>query len=112
MFEELTTYLKENLVPRIKEGFVIAGKSFINIFWDYVKDEAVLSARKSLKLITALMTTPEAEKKKQEIVDLIMLKINLPVVLRPFKGLIRKLIVNKIDEILHKIFGHAVDLVG
>ena len=112
MFEELTAEFKENLLPKVKEAFKEAFKEFLGIFWKYIKDEVILSARRSLKLIAALMTSPEAQEKKEAIVDLIMLKIKLPLLLRPFKGLIRNMVSDKIDEVLKKVIGKDIEIVG
>ena len=112
MFEELIENFKESLLPKIKEAFNHALKAFIDAFWDYIKDEVILSARRSLKILEALVQSPAGKEKKEDIVDLIMLKINLPIVLKPFKGLIRKMVLKKIDEILHNIFGTGFKLLG
>jgi hypothetical protein len=112
MFEELTNYLKENLLPKVKEAFHEACKAFLETFWNYIKDEVILSARKSLKTIEALAQSPEGKTKKEAIADLIILKMNLPLILRPLKGQIRKLILKKMDEILHNIFGAGFKMLG
>ena len=112
MWEKIKAFYKENLQQKVREGLKEAVKAFINVFWNYIKEDAILSARKSLKLIMAIAYSPEGEAKKEAIVDLIMLKIKLPLVAKPFKGLIRKMISNKLDEILQRLFGKGLELVG
>ena len=112
MFEEILAGLKEDLLPKIKEAFKEALKAFLETFWKYIKEDVILSARKSLKLIAALMTSPEAKEKKEAIVDLIMLKIKLPIALRPFKFIVRKMVSDKIDEVLKTIIGKGLEVVG
>lgn len=99
MFKEIWNELKEKLVKGIKATC----KEFLAILWDFVKDDVILSARKSLGIISTYLTSTEGLDKKEKIADLIMSKIKLPLPLKPFKGLIRKLIIKKIDEIVHDL---------
>lgn len=101
MFKEVW----QELLKKLIEGFKIAGKEFLRILWDFTQDEVILSARKSLGIIKSYLESSNGVKKKQEIIDLIMLKIKLPVILKPFKGLVRKLVEDKIDEIIKELLG-------
>lgn len=112
MLEKVKIFYKENLQQKVREGLKLAMKSFIDTLWTYIKEDVILSARKSLKLIAALVLSPEGEAKKDAIIDLIMLKIKLPLVLRPFKGLVRKAIENKIDEVIKGLLGRGLEIVG
>ena len=94
-WKEIWTYYKENLQQKVRAGLKLAAKAFIDTFWDYIKEEVILSARKSLKLIAAILTSPEAKTKKEAIIDLIILKIKLPVWLKPFKFVVRKMLNGK-----------------
>ena len=112
MFEEIVREFKENLLPRAKEAFKKAIKAFLETFWSYIKDEVILSARRSLKIIEALIQSPEIKESKEAIINLIMLKIKLPLILKPFKGLVRSMISNKIDEVLTTILGKGFEILG
>lgn len=112
MFEKILVWYKENLQERVREGLRIAAKAFFDTLWNYIKEDVILAARKSLKKIEEIASSADGAEVKKKILDLIMSKIKLPIVLRPFKGLIRNLISKKIDEILHNIFGKGFELLG
>lgn len=112
MWQNIVTFYKENLQQKVREGLKLAAKAFIDTLWEYIKEDVVLSARKSIKLIAALMTSPEAKEKKEAIVDLIMLKIKLPIVLRPFKFIVRKMVSDKLDEVISKLLGKGLEVLG
>ena len=112
MWQNIIAFYKENLQQKVREGLKLAAKAFMDTFWTYIREDVILSARKSLKLITALMTSPEAKEKKEAIIDLIMLKIKLPIVLRPFKFIVRNMISNKIDEVIKELLGKGLEVLG
>ena len=112
MWEKIINFYKENLQQKVREGIKIAAKAFIDALWNYIKEDVILSARKSLKLIMAIMCSPEAEQKKEVIIDLIMLKIKLPLALRPFKFLIRKMLKDKVEEAIRGLLGKGLELIG
>ena len=64
------------------------------------------------KPIQEIAESKKGRDKKEQIVDLILAKAKLPIVLKPFKGLIKRAILKKIDEILHNIFGKGFELLG
>lgn len=105
MFEEVFTELKSKLL----EGFKEAWKAFIDTLWEFLKEDVILSARKSLKIIENYLNSTDGQGKKQYIIDLIMEKIKLPLVLKPFKFIIRKMVQDKIDTIIKEL-GEKADL--
>ena len=110
--EQIIAYYKENLQPKVREALKLAGKAFLETFWDFLQDDIILSARKSLKLIEQYVHSKKGEEKKKAIVDLIMAKIKLPLPLKPFKGIIRKVVNNKFDEIIETLLGKGIEVLG
>ena len=108
MFKEIFENLKIKLLEGIKE----AVSSFITTLWNYVKEEVINSAKQSLDLLSELIKSEVGQAKKEFIVDIIMQKINLPFVLKPFKGLIKKLLANKIEEAVEAIINKGHEFVG
>ena len=105
MFEEVFEELKVKLLEGLKEAW----KAFIDTLWEFLKEDVILSARKSLKIIENYLNSTDGQDKKQYIIDLIMEKIKLPLVLKPFKFIIRKMVQDKIDTIIKEL-GTKVDL--
>ena len=111
-WKEIWTYYKEHLRDKVRRGLKIAAQAFINALWNYIKEEVILSARKSLKLIAALLCSPEIKAKKEAIIDLILLKVKLPVWMKPLKFMVRRVISDKIDEIIRGLLGKGFELMG
>lgn len=99
MFEEILQELKTKLL----EGLKVAGKAFIDTLWEFLQEDVILSARKSLKIIENYLNSTDGLDKKKYIVELIMEKIKLPLPLKPFKFLVRKMVQDKIDDIIETL---------
>lgn len=112
MFEKIVKWYKENLQEKVREGLKLAVKAFFDTLWNYIKKDAILSARKSLKKIEETVNSNNGTEAKKKIIELIMSKIKLPIVLRPFKGLIKNAIGKKIDEILRTVLNKGFELLG
>lgn len=102
----------EKLKVLLLEGFKKAWEAFIKALWDYIKEEVINSARQSLELLSELVKSEKGQAKKEFIVDIILQKIALPVWLKPFKGLIRKFLANKIEETVEAIINKGHEFVG
>ena len=101
IFLKIAEFYKENLQEPIREGLKRALNACIKAFWDYVKEYVIASARKSLFLIESFLISDSGKEKKEAVVELIMSRIQLPLVLRPFKFLIRNILRGKLDDVLN-----------
>ena len=110
--EKFLIYYRENLQVKVREGLKLAAEAFYKTLWEHIKEEVILSARKSLKRIEEVMKSKEFEDRKDRIIDLIMQKIKLPLVLKPFKGLIRKAIDKKFNEIIVELIGKGLNILS
>lgn len=97
---------------KLIEGLRVAGQAFLKVLWDCIKEDVILSARKSLQLLTELVRSDAGQAKKAFIVDIILQKISLPIILRPFKGLIRKLLADKIEEAVIALINKGKEIIG
>ena len=99
MFKDILIDLKAKFI----EGLKVAGKAFLETLWNYIKEDVILSARKSLKVIESYLNSEDGIIKKKYLVDLIMKKIKLPLPLKPFKFVVKNIIEDKIDEIIKEL---------
>lgn len=97
---------------KLIEGLKVATKAFLETLWEFIRDDVILSARKSLQLLTELVKSDAGQAKKAFIVDIVLQKINLPIILRPFKGLIRKLLADKIEEAVIALINKGKEIIG
>ena len=106
--KEILSTLKDKLL----EGLKVAGQAFIETLWEFLRDDVILSARKSLELLKELVKSDAGQIKKAFIVDIIMQKIKLPLVFKPFKGLIRKMLADKIEETVIDLIEKGQEFIG
>ena len=97
---------------KLIEGLKVATRAFIGALWNYIKEDVILSARKSLQLLTELVKSDAGQAKKAFIVDIVLQKIALPVFLRPFKGLIRRFLADKIEEAVIALINKGKEIIG
>lgn len=110
--EKIKLFYQEHLQAKVREGLKLAFEAFYKTLWDFIKDDVLSTVHDSLEAIQEIVESKKGQDKKEQIVDLILAKAKLPIVLKPFKGLIKKAILKKIDEILHNIFGKGFELLG
>ena len=86
-----------------------------NMWEDYLKDKLkeqidTLLIR-GVNLANAYYGTKEYKKKKDSVMDFIFKNIQLPIALKPFKGLIKSILSNTIEKKIEKALGIANDFV-
>ena len=110
--DKFKLFYKEYLQDKVREGLKLAFEAFYKTLWDFIKEDVLKAMYDSLKAIEAIVNSKKGQDKKEEIVDLIITKVKLPIVLKPFKGLVKKVILKKIDKLLHKVLGKGFELLG
>lgn len=87
-----------------------------NLWEDYLKDtlKAQIDALivRGVNLAHAYHGSEDYKKKKEAVFDFIFKNIKLPIVLKPFKGLIKAILSNSIEKQIDKAFNAADNLVN
>ena len=86
-----------------------------NLWEDYLKDKLreqinFLIAR-SVNLVRTYHDSDDYQKKKEAVFDFIFKNIKLPIILNPFKGLVRAILSSSIEKQIDKAFGIADEFV-
>ena len=102
----------QNLKIKFFEALIQAKDAFLRTLWNLIKEEVIASANQSLELLTGIIKSDLGKEKKELILDIIMSKLALPVFLKPFKGLIRKFLSNKIEEAVNALINKGHELIG
>ena len=100
--------LKEKVIKAITQ----AGKEFIRRLWELLKNDIIASAKQSLELLKELVKSEEGQIKKAFIADIIMERVALPVILKPFKGIIRRILADKIEEAVIGLIEKGQEFIG
>ena len=86
--------LRDKIKDLIKD-VITEGKKYI---WKKIETEIKEGAIRAINLIEAYLASDEGKAKKETIANIVMSKVNLPVVLKPFKNLIKNKFLEKIEE--------------
>ena len=100
--------LKDRVIEAVKQ----AGKEFIVRLWELLKNDIIVSAKQSLELLKELIKSEAGQMRKAFIVDIIMDRITLPVILKPFRGIIKKLLADKIEEAVIGLIERGQEFIG
>ena len=103
-------YLQAKLFDKVKAAFLKGLAAFRDILWEELKDDIVACAKETVAEAEVFLASEEAETKKELILDAIMIKIELPIVLRPFKGIIRRILKAKLEDLVKDLLAKAKEL--
>ena len=95
-------YIKRNTSEKLKEALLKALEAFKNTLWNEVKDTVYSQTLSALQAAEAYYKTEQVKIKEKELISQIVDSLKLPLVLRPFKGLMKSLIIKKIEEIIQE----------
>ena len=105
-------WLKNRLWERLKGVFIRAWDSIKEKLWNEIREEVRASARELIADAEIFLTSVEALEKEKLIIDILMSRIELPFVLKPFKGLMRKILKSKIEETVQGLLQKGKEFVG
>lgn len=105
-------YLKNRLWDRVKDKCVKACQAFVEALWSDIKEEVKACAQEIIKDAEIFLTSVEAQEKEKIILDAVMSKIELPFVLKPFKGIVRRILKSKIEETVQGLLKKGKDFVA
>lgn len=105
-------WLKNRLWERLRGVFVKTWDSVKEKLWNEIKEEVRACALELILDAETFLTSVEAQQKEKLIIDILMSKIELPFVLKPFKGLVRKILKSKIEETVQSLIKKGKEFVG
>lgn len=86
-----------------------------NLWEDYLKDKLREQINflivRGVTLARAYHDSDDYQKKKEAVLDFIFKNIKLPIILKPFKGLIKAILSSNIEKQIDKAFGIADEFV-
>ena len=89
-------FLKDKIKDLIKD-VITEGKKYI---WKKIELEIREGAIRAISLIEAYLASDEGKAKKETIANIVMSKVNLPFIFKPFKNVIKRKFLEKIEEIV------------
>jgi transcriptional regulator CtsR len=95
-------YFTHYLFPIIKDTFNEAKESFIEKLWESVKIQVTSDIQTAVEYVECLFESSTYQEKEKAIIDTLFKNIELPLVLRPFKSLMKKILRDKLHQLISK----------
>lgn len=92
----LFEYFRTFLFPQIKEALIRHKDAFLEDLWNSIKDDIHEHAEQAVEYVKKYVESTDYEVREKAALDAIFQKVNLPLVLKPFKPLIRHIFKQKI----------------
>ena len=105
-------WLKNRLWERLRGVFIRAWDSVKETLWSEIELEVRACARELILDAETFLTSIEGQQKEQIIIDILMSKIELPIILKPFKGIVRRILKSKIEETVQGLLNKGKEFIG
>ena len=112
LWEKFLFYVKTELWSEIKDVVLKALAEIKEYVWTKIKEDVKACATQIIKDAEVFLTSVEAAEKEEAILDAIMAKIELPLLLKPFKKLVRNIIKGKLEDLVKAALNKGKELVG
>jgi hypothetical protein len=98
----ILAYFTNYLMPILKETFEKTKTYFINLLWDSVKEEFTCRVKSTVEFIETFFESPDYKEKEKAVIDTLFKNVNLPLPLKPFKPLLKKILRGKLHKLIEK----------
>lgn len=98
----IRAYIVSYLIPILKETLEKTKNYFIDLLWESVKEEFTTKAKVAVDIINEFFNSPDYVEKEKAVIDTLFKNVNLPVLLKPFKPILKKVLNKKIDKVIKK----------
>ena len=93
-------YFQAFLFPQIKEAFLEAKDKFLEDLWSRIKDDVHEHAEQAMEHVKEYVESTNYEVREKAAIEAIFKKVNLPIVLKPFKPLIKHIFKQKVRALI------------
>lgn len=98
----LISYLTNFFLPILKRAAEKTKEYFVNILWDMVKEDFAEQAKSTVEFIERFFDSPDYRDKERDIINTLFKNVELPLLLRPFKPFLKKVLKGKIRKLIGK----------
>ena len=98
----ITAYITHYLVPIIKENALKTKDYFIDLLWNSLKTEFANRAKSATEYIEKFFNSPDYNQKEKEVIDILFRNVNLPLFLKPFRPILKRILHKKVQKLVSK----------
>ena len=102
MWYYISAYFTHYLLPILMDTLNQTKNYFIELLWASVKDEFTRATKSAVKFIERFFDSPSYKEKEEAVIDVLFQNVDLPLVLKPFKPLLKKIFRNKVRRLVEK----------
>lgn len=99
---QLVNYIKTELWGKVVDAAKEAFKVFVDELWDSVRDEIHDKLQSAITFINYYFDTEDAKERQEMIIETLMQNIELPILLKPFRGLIKRILRSKLEKVVQE----------
>lgn len=96
----ILAYISNFILPRINEAFVQSKKYFIRYLWSSLKKDFKKNIKEAIIHVENYSNFSDSRTKEGLIIDALFKKIKLPIIMKIFKPVIKKLLRNKLHRLI------------
>ena len=96
----IVAYFTHYLAPIFKEVLEKTKNYFINLLWDTLKERFNEVVEPAVEYMEKYFGSMDYQQKEKDIINTLLQNANLPVLLKPFKPLLKKILRNKLRELI------------
>lgn len=93
-------YFSHYLFPKIKEAFINSKEHFIAYLWDSIKEDIHAQIKIVTEGVNIFFESASYLDKERMVIDILFNKIKLPAYLKIFKPLLKKILRNKLHNLI------------
>lgn len=98
----VAAYFTHYLLPVIKDALVKTKDYFIETLWDSLKDEFEAMAKSAVDYVEYFYNSPSYKEKEEAAINTLFQNVDFPLILKPFKPLLKKILRNKVRKLIEK----------
>lgn len=107
LLQKFRACLINKLWKRLQNVFIEAWDSIKEKLWDSIKEEIKQCTLELIIDAEAYLTSVETQQKEKLIIDMVVSSMELPLLLRPFKIIIKKILKSKIEETVKNLLSKS-----
>lgn len=98
------SYIEKDTWDKIKVALLKALEAFIKVLWNEIKDTVREQALLALQTAKTYYEAEQVKIKKSELISQVVESLKLPIIAKPFKGLLKSYINKQVEKIFQEAY--------
>lgn len=112
MKERISLWFEETFLNVLREALKKGIQAFTTFVWENIKGDVRAGALEAIKYLSSYFGTDTCRNNVDLVLDQVMKKIKVPLIFKPFKGIIKRKFKKEIEKIVQNILTKGIELLG